>query len=82
MAKLTSCKTQCENKPGMMNYKNSEYVINSIRLAANLCLEKEASAMVTGPISKSISNKAGYKIVRYTEFLADICKKIVDASDE
>ena len=68
-------KLNVKNKPGMMNYKNSEYVINSIRLAANLCLEKEASAMVTGPISKSILNKAGYKISGHTEFLADICKK-------
>ena len=64
-----------KNKPGMMNYRNSGYVINSIKLAANLCLEKEASAMVTGPISKSILNKAGYKISGHTEFLADICKK-------
>ena len=31
--------------------------------------------MVTGPISKSILNKAGYKISGHTEFLADICKK-------
>ena len=72
---LLPVKLNVKNKPGMMNYKNSEYVINSIRLAANLCLEREASAMVTGPISKSILNKAGYKISGHTEFLADICKK-------
>ena len=72
---LLPVKLNVKNKPGVMNYKNSEYVINSIRLAANLCLEKEASAMVTGPISKSILNKAGYKISGHTEFLADICKK-------
>ena len=72
---LLPVKLNVKNKPGMMNYKNSEYVINSIRLAANLCLDKEASAMVTGPISKSILNKAGYKISGHTEFLADICKK-------
>ena len=72
---LLPVKLNVKNKPGMMNYKNSGYVINSIKLAANLCLEKEASAMVTGPISKSILNKAGYKISGHTEFLADICKK-------
>ena len=72
---LLPVKLNVKNKPGMMNYKNSGYVINSIRLAANLCLEREASAMVTGPISKSILNKAGYKISGHTEFLADICKK-------
>ena len=53
---LLPVKLNVKNKPGMMNYKNSEYVINSIKLAANLCLEKKASAMVTGPISKSILN--------------------------
>ena len=72
---LLPVKLNVKNKPGMMNYRNSGYVINSIKLAANLCLEKEASAMVTGPISKSILNKAGYKISGHTEFLADICKK-------
>ena len=72
---LLPVKLNVKNKPGMMNYKNSEYVINSIKLAANLCLEKEASAMVTGPISKSILNKAGYKISGHTEYHADICKK-------
>ena len=72
---LLPVKLNVKNKPGMMNYKNSGYVINSIKLAANLCLGKEASAMVTGPISKSILNKAGYKISGHTEFLADICKK-------
>ena len=72
---LLPVKLNVKNKPGMMNYKNSGYVINSIKLAANLCLEKEASAMVTGPISKSILNKAGYKISGHTEYLADICKK-------
>ena len=72
---LLPVKLNVKNNPGMMNYKNSGYVISSIKLAANLCLEKEASAMVTGPISKSILNKAGYKISGHTEFLADICKK-------
>ena len=72
---LLPVKLNVKNNPGIMNYKNSEYVINSIKLAANLCLEKKASAMVTGPISKSILNKAGFKISGHTEFLADICKK-------
>ena len=30
--------------------------------------------MITGPISKSVLNKGGYKISGHTEFLADICK--------
>ena len=62
------------NKPGKLNPKNAGYVIETIRKAAELCLEKKASSMVTGPISKSVLNNGGYKISGHTEFLANICK--------
>ena len=62
------------NKPGKLNPKNAGYVIETIRIAAELCLEKKASSMVTGPISKSVLNNGGYKISGHTEFLANICK--------
>ena len=64
-----------KNIPGKMNTKNAKFVIDSIKLSANLCLKNEVSAMVTGPISKSVLNKAGYKISGHTEFLAKMCKK-------
>lgn len=63
------------NIPGRLNPKNSPYVINTIKIAAELCMSGEAAAMVTGPISKSVLNDGGYKITGHTEFLADICKK-------
>ena len=72
---LLPVKLEVKNKPGHMNHKNSGYVINTIKLATELCLKKKVSAMVTGPISKSILNKAGFKISGHTEYLADICKK-------
>ena len=62
------------NKPGKLNPKNAAYVVETIRKAAELCLEKKASSMVTGPISKSVLNNGGYKISGHTEFLANICK--------
>ena len=62
------------NTPGKLNPKNSAYVLETIRIAAKLCLSNKISAMVTGPISKSVLNKGGYKISGHTEFLADICK--------
>tara|TARA_B100000401_G_C52544274_1_gene595359 strand:- start:86 stop:742 length:657 start_codon:yes stop_codon:yes gene_type:complete len=37
-------------------------------------MKKEAAAMVTGPISKSVLNDGGFKISGHTEFLAGICK--------
>ena len=46
--------------PGEFNVKNSASVIESIKIATELCLNKKVGAMVTGPISKSIlrSNEA------------------------
>ena len=63
-----------KNTPGRLNPKNAAYVIKTIKTAAQLCLEKKARAMVTGPISKSVLNDGGYKISGHTEFLADVCK--------
>jgi len=67
-------KLNTKNKPGKLNPKNSAYVLDTIRAAAELCITGEIGAMVTGPISKSVLNKGGYKIYGHTEFLADICK--------
>lgn len=67
-------KLNYRNKPGTLNPKNAGYVIDTIKTAASLCINGDASAMVTGPISKSVLNKAGYKISGHTEFLAGLCK--------
>lgn len=61
------------NTPGKLNPKNAGYVIKTIQLAAELCKQGFAGGMVTGPISKSVLNKGGFKISGHTEFLADIC---------
>ena len=63
-----------KNKPGKLDPKNASYVIKTIKMAAELCMKKEATAMVTGPISKSVLNDGGFKISGHTEFLANICK--------
>jgi len=67
-------KLNYRNKPGTLNPKNASYVIDTIKTAASLCINGNASAMVTGPISKSVLNKAGFKISGHTEFLASLCK--------
>jgi len=63
-----------KNKPGFMNPDNAPFVIKAIEVAAKGCMNKNFAAMVTGPISKYILNKGGYKISGHTEFLAKICK--------
>ena len=63
-----------KNKPGFMNPDNASFVIKTIEVAAKGCLNRNFGAMVTGPISKYILNKGGYKVSGHTEFLAKICK--------
>ena len=63
-----------KNKPGYMNPGNASFVINAIETAAKGCLKHNFHSMVTGPISKSILNRGGFKISGHTELLAKICK--------
>ena len=67
-------KLRSKNKPGYMNPKNAPFVIDSIQTAAEGCMRGDFNAMVTGPISKSVLNKGGYRISGHTEFLAELCK--------
>tara|TARA_B100000035_G_scaffold297622_1_gene290567 strand:+ start:5091 stop:6071 length:981 start_codon:yes stop_codon:yes gene_type:complete len=66
-------KLNAKYKPGQMNPSNAAYVIKTIETAAKGCLDKHFDAMVTGPISKSILNKGGFKISGHTELLAKLC---------
>ena len=63
-----------KNKPGHMNPSNASFVINTIETAAKGCLNHNFHSMVTGPISKSILNRGGFKISGHTELLAKLCK--------
>lgn len=65
--------------PGQLDIANNNYVINTLKQASQRCINKEFSALVTGPINKSIINKGGILFTGHTEFLAEInqCKKTV-----
>ena len=67
-------KLRSKNKPGYMNPENASFVIDTIQTAAEGCMRGDFDAMVTGPISKSVLNRGGYKISGHTEFLAKLCK--------
>jgi len=60
-------------KTQQLNKQNAPYVIESLTIAANGCLENEFSAIVTGPVQKSIINDAGINFSGHTEFFADLC---------
>lgn len=56
---------------GKLNANNSSYVIETLKRAASLCLEKKADAIVTGPVHKEIINQAGVSFTGHTEFFAE-----------
>ena len=61
--------------PGEFDIKNSTSVIKSIKIATELCLNKKAGAMVTGPINKSVlkSNKAFKFFSGHTDYIEYLC---------
>ncbi len=59
--------------PGTLNMANANYVMQSLELAATLCLQKKADALVTGPVHKALLNEAGISFSGHTEFLARFC---------
>jgi 4-hydroxythreonine-4-phosphate dehydrogenase len=56
---------------GQLNASNSPYVLETLKVAMDGCLEHRFDAMVTAPVQKSIINDAGIAFTGHTEFLAD-----------
>jgi 4-hydroxythreonine-4-phosphate dehydrogenase len=63
-----SAKVSC----GQPDIANSPYVLKTISLATQGCIDSLFSAMVTGPVHKGIINDAGFSFSGHTEFIADI----------
>ena len=57
---------------GQLNIANASYVLETLRLAAQGCLSRELSALVTGPVHKGVINDAGLPFTGHTEYLADL----------
>ncbi len=57
---------------GQLRVENSAYVLETIRLATQGCLDGEFAAMVTAPVHKGIINDAGIDFSGHTEFIAEI----------
>lgn len=65
--------------PGVLCKENSFYVLQTLTRACNGCMNKEFSALITGPINKGIINDYGIKFTGHTEFLLEksYCKNVV-----
>ncbi len=60
---------------GLLNSKNSPYVLATLDRAIDGCLQHEFQAMVTAPVQKSIINEAGISFSGHTEYLAEKCQQ-------
>ncbi|MFT6092879.1 MAG: 4-hydroxythreonine-4-phosphate dehydrogenase [Pseudohongiellaceae bacterium] len=58
---------------GELSSANGGYVLETLRTASDLVLNKTLDALVTGPVHKGIINDAGISFTGHTEFLAQYC---------
>lgn len=57
-------------KAGEPNTGNAAAILESLKTATALCLNKKADALVTGPVHKAVLNTADKSFTGHTEFLA------------
>ncbi len=57
---------------GHLDSANAPYVLETLRAATRACQAGHCNALVTGPVQKSIINRAGIPFTGHTEFLADL----------
>lgn len=55
---------------GQLNPSNAPYVVRTLELATQLCLQQQCHAVVTGPVQKSVINDAGIPFSGHTEYFA------------
>lgn len=58
-------------RPGILDTRNADYVLSTLRRACQGCMTGEFNAMVTAPVQKSIIIEAGHAFSGHTEFLAE-----------
>jgi len=65
-------KTNTKAKVGVLNPKNAKFVLNTLDVAAQHCLNKQCDALVTGPVHKGVINQSGIDFTGHTEYLANL----------
>lgn len=60
-----------EVKAGELNVHNADYILQTLDAAISGCVAGDFSALVTGPVHKSVINDAGIVFSGHTEYLAD-----------
>ena len=60
------------SRAAWIDTRNSQHVIDVIKLATSLCLGRQCSAMVTNPIHKDALYAVGFRHQGHTDFLASL----------
>ena len=55
---------------GALNVENGHYVVDTLRIASEKNMSGEFDAVVTGPVNKSLINRAGIAFSGHTEYFA------------
>ncbi len=58
---------------GILDANNSQYILDTLKIAALGCMSHQFDAMVTAPVHKGIINDANIAFTGHTEFLAELC---------
>ncbi|WP_444920905.1 4-hydroxythreonine-4-phosphate dehydrogenase PdxA [Microbulbifer sp. CnH-101-G] len=59
------------SRPGKLDITNAAYVLKTLEIAADGCLNGRFDALVTGPVHKGVINEAGFPFSGHTEFFAE-----------
>ena len=65
---------QATVEPGKPRSETADAVLESIRLATQSALDGDVSALVTGPVHKSVIAESGTPFSGHTELLAELCR--------
>lgn len=57
--------------PGRLDPANSRYVLRTLEVAADGCMQGDFGAIATGPVNKAVINDAGIPFIGHTEFFAE-----------
>ncbi len=57
---------------GQTDAHNSSYVLKTLTIATQGCINAVFDAMVTGPVDKGVINDAGFTFTGHTEFIAEL----------
>ena len=57
---------------GQLDSANAPYILDTLRIAVEACLNGSVSALVTGPVHKGVINDAGIPFTGHTEYLAGL----------